>query len=147
MSTGTVKMFTRAELSWDDKQIDWVDDTIKAALVLDTWTPNQNTDDYWSDVSSHEASGAGYTAGGATLSGKSTSQSGNYIRFFCSDIVWAASSIASVTKVVFYKDTGSAATSPLICYAVLSAAETSASGNFTIDVDGTNGLFYKQTLT
>jgi hypothetical protein len=141
MATGTFKLFSRAGLSWDDKQIDWVADNIKWALMLNTWTPNQDTDDYWSDISGFEASGTGYTAGGQLAAGKSVSQSGNVLRFFCSDVVWSASSIANVTRVVCYKDTGMAATSPLIGWATLSGAETSASGNFTIDVDGTNGVF------
>lgn len=39
----------------------------KLALLKSTYTPDLTSDEFWSTVSSHEASGAGYTAGGKTL--------------------------------------------------------------------------------
>jgi hypothetical protein len=42
--------------------------TVKLALVASTYTPNQDTDDAWADVSANEiANGNGYTTGGYTL--------------------------------------------------------------------------------
>jgi hypothetical protein len=51
--------------------INWASDTIKIALMASGYTPNLATDVHWSDISSHETSGTGYTAGGATLGSKS----------------------------------------------------------------------------
>ncbi len=53
-----------------NKEIDWDTDVIKVALVTSSYTPAQDTHDYWDDVSANEASGTGYTAGGATLGSK-----------------------------------------------------------------------------
>lgn len=146
--TGTVKLFTKSDEAWDDKQIDWVADTIHAALLLSSWTPNQNTNQYWSDINSHEVTGTtGYTANGQALTGKSVTQVSNIRRYFCDDIVWASSTIPNAARVAFFKWTGSAATSPLIGYAVLSGSESSVTANMTIDVDGTNGLFTKTHAT
>lgn len=46
--------------------IDWLSDTIKCMLCTSTYTPNLDTHKYKSDVT-NEASGTGYSAGGATL--------------------------------------------------------------------------------
>jgi hypothetical protein len=46
--------------------IDLAADTMKVALVSATYTPNQGTHVFFSDVT-NEVTGTGYTAGGATL--------------------------------------------------------------------------------
>lgn len=51
-----------------NKEVDYDTDTIKGALV--TGYTFSGTDAHWSDVSSHEVTGTGYTAGGATLASK-----------------------------------------------------------------------------
>lgn len=48
-------------------KINFTSDTIKVALLTSSYTPNFGTNVHWSDVSTFETSGAGYTAGGATL--------------------------------------------------------------------------------
>ncbi len=50
--------------------IDLDSDTIKLALVTSSYTPDTDTHDFWNDVNSNEASGTGYSAGGATLANK-----------------------------------------------------------------------------
>jgi hypothetical protein len=47
--------------------IDLDSDTIKIALVTSSYTPNKDTHDFWDDIVANEASGTGYSAGGATL--------------------------------------------------------------------------------
>ncbi len=42
-------------------------DTLKMALLGSGYTPNLTADNHWSDISSHEITGTGYTAGGVTL--------------------------------------------------------------------------------
>ncbi len=48
-------------------QINLTSDTLKMALLGSGYTPNLTTDQHFSDVNSHEVTGAGYTAGGVTL--------------------------------------------------------------------------------
>src|SRR4051812_40307058 len=38
--------------------------TLKMSIVTASYTPNQNTHDFWDDVSANEVTGTGYTAGG-----------------------------------------------------------------------------------
>jgi hypothetical protein len=51
--------------------INLLGDTIKCALLSSGYTPNLTGDVEFSDIRSHEISGAGYTAGGVTLTSKS----------------------------------------------------------------------------
>lgn len=46
-----------------NKEIDFEADTIKMAILSSSYTPAK-THNTWSDVSSNEVSGTGYTAGG-----------------------------------------------------------------------------------
>ncbi|MCC7208322.1 MAG: hypothetical protein IT323_13525 [Anaerolineae bacterium] len=51
--------------------IDYLSDTIKGALIANTYTPDRDAHDFWDDVVAHEVpNGNGYTTGGATLASK-----------------------------------------------------------------------------
>lgn len=115
--------------------ISWGSDTIKVALVASGYTPNQDTHDFFNDVT-NEVSGAGYTAGGATLASKtSTYNSGtNTQNLDAADVTWAASTITARYAVI-YKSTGTASTSPLIAYIDFDGDVVSTAGNFTITWD------------
>jgi len=41
--------------------------SVKVALLTASYTPNLNTDTFWGDISAAEATGTGYTSGGAAL--------------------------------------------------------------------------------
>lgn len=58
------------ETSGETNAVDYLSDTIKIALLGAGYTPNLDTHEFFSDVSAQEVSGAGYTAGGATLASK-----------------------------------------------------------------------------
>ena len=122
-------------------KVNWTGDTIKAALATGSYTPNQDTHDYWNDVSANElASGSGYTTGGVTLGTKTrTYDTGsNTVRLDAADSAWTFSASVSFRYVVIYKDTGVASTSPLLGYADLTA--TTLSGTYTLQWDGTDGV-------
>lgn len=107
-------------------------DTIKVALVTSSYTPDQDAHDFFDDVT-NEVSGTGYSAGGNTLASQAVSQDNtdNEAVFDASDTNWASSTITARGAVV-YKSTGTASTSPLICYFDFGSDQTSSSGNFTI---------------
>ena len=94
-------------------------DTIKIALVNSTYTAVadavKHTHEYWSDVVANEVTGTGYTAGGATLSGKASGSSGTTYTFDAADVSWPNSTVTA-TGAVIYKSSGVATTSPLIAY-------------------------------
>lgn len=124
-----------------NKEVDWDSDTIKVALLSSSYTPNQDSDDYWNDVSSYEVTGTGYTAGGATLANKSlTYTSGtNVTKFDADDVSWTSSTITARYAVI-YDSTGTASTSALIGYVDFGSNQSSSSGTFSIVWDSA-GIF------
>ena len=124
-----------------DGSIDFVNDTIKVALLTNAYTPNIDNDEYWDDVSTHEVSGTGYTAGGQALSSKTTvknttSDEGVYDG---ADVTWAASTITARYGVI-YKSTGTASTSALVCYIDFDVDKTTSASDFVI-AWGASGIF------
>lgn len=115
-----------------DGSIDLDTDTIKLALVTSSYTPDQDTHDFFDDVT-NEVTGTGYTAGGATLTTKAVTQdnTNNKGVFDADDVTWSTSTITARAGVL-YKSTGTASTSALICYIDFGADKTSAGGNFTV---------------
>lgn len=118
-----------------DGTIDLDTDTINIALVTSSYTAAA-TDDKWSDVSANEVTGTGYTAKGITLSGVSVSADGgdNEGVFDANDVTWSSSTITARGAVVF-KDTGTASTSPLVCYIDFTSDKSSSANDFTITFD------------
>jgi hypothetical protein len=120
-----------------NKEVDWDTDTIKVALTTSSYTPNQDTHDYFNDVT-NEVSGTGYTAGGNTLASKTITydDANNVIVLDAADTTWASSTITARYAVV-YASTGTASTSPLIGYVDFGSDQSSTNGNFTITWDST----------
>lgn len=141
----TAKLYGLAYANFKAAGINWASDTIKCALVTSSYTPNQDTHDFWDDVSANEASGSGYTAGGATLAGKSVTYdaASNEVRLLADDVSWDPSTVTARYGVV-YKDTGNAATSRLISYVDFGQDESSVGANFEIAWAG--GIVAKTTL-
>lgn len=117
-----------------NKEIDYDTDTIKVALLTSAYTPDQANDDYWSDISAHEASGTGYTAGGATLASKTIAEASNVVTLDAADVTWSNSTITARYAVV-YDATGTDTTSALICFVDFGADVSSAGGDFKITWD------------
>lgn len=123
-----------------NKEIDWDTDTIKVALLTNAYTPNQDTHDYFDDVSSNEvAATGGYSAGGNTLANKTiTYDSGtNVIKLDADDVTWSTSTITARYAVVYDASPATNATRPLIGYVDFGSDQSSSSGNFTITWDAT----------
>ena len=120
-----------------NKEVDWDTDTIKVALTTSSYTPNQDTHDYFNDVT-NEVTGTGYTAGGNTLSSKTITydDANNVIVLDAADTTWASSTITARYAVV-YDSTGTSSTSALIGYVDFGSDQSSTNGNFTITWDAT----------
>ena len=99
-----------------NKEVDWDSDTIKVALLTSAYTPNQDTHDYYDDVSGSEVSGTGYSAGGNTLSSKTVTYdtATNVIVLDAADTTWASSTITARYAVVYDDSGATAASKPLI---------------------------------
>jgi hypothetical protein len=108
--------------------------TIHVALLANTYTPNQNSHSYFSDVLAHEVSGAGYTHLGTALSGKTCTCSAGVTKFDASDVEWTGSTITARYAVIFYNKSGDTdhTASLLIGYVDFGEDKTTVFGTFTI---------------
>lgn len=120
---------------------DWIGDTIKVALLDGTFTPDQDGQQFFSDVSAHEVAGAGYVAGGTALANKTRvyDAPSNTSTLSADNIAWANATF-SCRYAVVYKDTGNPATAPLLGYIDLGAVQTVGGSTFTLAWSGT-GIF------
>jgi hypothetical protein len=123
-----------------NKEIDLDSDTVKVALATSSYTPNQDTHDYFNDIT-NEVTGTGYTAGGQALASKTVNYTSgtNTFTFDAADTVWGSSTITARYAII-YVDTGTPSTSPLIMYVDFGADVVSTSGNFTITWNA-SGIF------
>ncbi len=104
---------------YNGSPIDFDTDTIKVALLTNVYAPDATSDEFWSDISANEVSGNGYTAGGEALTAKTVTVNGTgVVTFDAADVVWfeGAAGFTNARYPVFYKDTGTPATSPLFVY-------------------------------
>lgn len=122
------------------RRVDWDADTIKVSLHTSTYTPNQDTHDFFNDAT-NEIAGTGYTAGGVALvtSAPVYDAASNTLRLDADDASWTTATFTCRIAVV-YKDTGTAATSPLLGWVDFGGDESVVSGTFTIQWDGTDGV-------
>jgi len=122
-----------------NKEVDWNSDTIKIALLSNSYTPDQDAHDYFDDVASFEVTGTGYTAGGNTLANATNSYNSatNVIILDADDVTWSSSTITARYAVVYNASPSTNATRPLIGYVDFGSDQSSSNGNFTITWDST----------
>lgn len=119
-----------------NKEIDLDSDTIKVMLCTSAYTPDQDAHRYKSSVTS-EVTGAGYTAGGATLTSVTAAYNAatNTFTFDAGDTSWPTSTITARYAVIYDATPASDATRPLICYVDFATDQVSAGAAFTIAWD------------
>lgn len=120
--------------------IDLESDTIKVAFMDPSYTPNIDTHVYYSDISASIASGStDQTLGSKAVTVDNTN---DRAEFDAADISVPNETISGGTDMmIVYKDTGVAATSPLICYIEFAEGTlTPISGTFAITINA-EGLF------
>lgn len=137
----TAKLYGSFPAKLANAEIDWDSDTIKVALTTSTYTPDQDTHDYFNDVT-NQVTGTGYTAGGATLASKTvTYTSGtNTQTFDAADVTWSSSTITARYAVIYDATSGVSSTSALIGYVDFGADVVSSGGDFTIQWNA-SGIF------
>lgn len=131
------------------RRFDWVTDTIKVMLATSAYTPDQDAHDFRNDVTAVEvANGGGYTTGGVTLSGKSVTYASGTKRtqLKASNISWTITTSLTARYAIAYKDTGAAATDPLLGYSDFGSDQTVSAGTFGVDWDATDGVLYIEAL-
>lgn len=132
----TSKYYGKAFLSAFNKQIDWDSDTIKVMLCTSSYTPDQDTHQYKSDIT-NEISGTGYTAAGATLTSTTSTYTGgtNVIALDAADVSWTGSTLTARYAVVYDATPGTDATRPLISYVDFGVDVSTTAGTLTVTWD------------
>ena len=140
------KMYGNAPSKAFNGEIDWDTDTIKVSLHSNSYSPDQDNDEYYDDVG-NEVSGTGYTAGGATLASKANTytNSTNVTKLDAADVVWSSVTV-TCRYAVIYKDTGTPSTSPLIGYIDFGEDIENVAGDLTLEWD-TGGIFAFKVAT
>ena len=136
--------FKRALLGGTGGPIDFDADSFKVMLVDNTYRglsdATKKGHDFINDVSGNEIAGTGYTAGGLALSGASIASDGaDGYKVTFTNPAWNSSTIQAYGA-VWYKDTGTPSTSPVMFFSDFGGAITSTNGTFTITIPG-GGLF------
>lgn len=126
-------LYGKVCLSLTNKEIDLDTDTIKVALTTSSYTPNQDTEDYFNDIT-NEVTGTAYSAGGATLGSKTVTYTGgsNTFVFDAADTQWATSTITARNAIIYDASPGSDSTRPLIGYQASSVDIVTSAGNLDI---------------
>jgi hypothetical protein len=108
-------------------------DTIKVSAHTNTYAPNQDTHDFFDDLT-NEVTGTNYTAGGATLGSVTVTRATGTVTFDAADVVWTQSGagFSTARKFVVYKSTGSGPTSRLFSVVTADADVGNVTGDLTI---------------
>lgn len=121
--------------------IDLDTDTIKVMIVTSTYTFS-DAHDFINDASANEVTGTGYTAGGTAISGVTLALDGAVVEWVHNDIAWAqnAAGFANGRSYIWYKDTGTPSTSPVIMCMTEAADFGNVAGSLTLDGSATTGV-------
>ena len=112
--------------------INYVSDTIKVALVKNTYPQNLATDEFYSDISA-------YVIGTPQTLGSKTTSAGV---FDAGDVTYTAVTAGDTLEgVVIYKDTGVAGTSPLLAYIDTITGFPLATNGGDITIQWDNGAY------
>lgn len=122
----------------------WVDNStdIKMALLTSSHTTNIDSQQFFSDINSNEASGTGYTAGGQSVANVATNQdnTNDQGELTFDDVIWdATGGSLSAQYAVLYDDTGTASTSQILAIEDFGSEQTANDANFTVRDDDQDG--------
>lgn len=114
--------------------IDFDTDTFKAMLVTSTYSPNKDTHTKRSDVT-NEASGTGYTAGGATVTCSVTKDTANdRVDISFTSPSWSSSTITARALVIYKSRGGASSADELVAYVDNGSDASSTNGTFTFNI-------------
>lgn len=130
---------TTFDLDWYDEglhhladgSIDPDADTLKVMLTTSSYAPNLATHDFRNDVT-NEVVGAGYVAGGRTLTNVTVYVSASKVYIDADPVSWNPSTLTVRAAVVYKARGGAASADELLCIASWDEDLITASSNFAI---------------
>jgi len=110
----------------------YLTETMNVFLVTSTYTVDVDAHTMFSNIT-NEVVGTGYTANGAALASKTSTQDNTNNRgvMDAADVTWSASTITARAAGIMQWTT-TASTSELVCYIDFGADKSSSSSDFTI---------------
>lgn len=129
------------ETAGETRAVDILSDSIKVSLHTSSYVPNQDTHEFFSDLT-NEVVGAGYSAGGVVLATKTWVYTAgtNTMTFDADDAAWPGSTITARFGVVYDDTPVGAGNKILIGYIDFGVDQATAGGTFTIQFN-TSGIF------
>lgn len=112
---------------------------VKVALCTVTYSPNQDTHNDFADIT-NEVVGAGYAAGGATLTTKAVTYASRVTKFDADDVEWTESTITARYAIVYDSEPVAEGDECLICWIDFGEDKSSVDGTFKITFAG-GGIF------
>ena len=148
MPAGAWTVYGLAKEALLEGRIDLDTDNFSIFLATSGYTPSNNADDTYSDVSGSEvAAGSGYTTGGNALVSPTVTHSAGTVTFDAADPTWASATFTAKYAVIARRAGVSlVAGDLLLCYSNLDTgggSVTGGGGAFTIQLNA-SGIF---TLT
>lgn len=140
----TAVPFGQSHKNLGKAMFDFTSHTFKIMLTSSSYTPDPDTHEFKNDVT-NEIAGTGYTAGGATLAGLTWLYDAPNDRctLDCTTPVWTAATFTA-RRAVIYRDTGTAATSPLLSYVDFGQNVSPSGTDFTITFG--DGIYHIKTV-
>lgn len=135
-------VYTKFKVQNADGAFNLGSDTLKLMLLNSGYTPNQDTDQFYSDISGSEITGTGYTAGGKALTTVVVNEddTNHRMKLTADNVAWATASFTARYAVLY----DSTVANRLIALYDFGSNQTVTGGTFTVAWDATNGVL---TLT
>ncbi len=115
--------------------MDWLGGDIAATLHTSSYTPNQDTHDYFNDLTNQLSTANGYTnedgtGTGLLLGTKVNTNTNNVIKYDAADEVWTSSGAGFTARIRVLSDVTSnvTTTDPVICWMDFGADATASGG-------------------
>lgn len=114
-------------------RVDFVTDTMKCSLHTSTYTPAQDTDNYWDDAT-NEVTSTNYTTKGVTLTTPALTYTAgtNVVKFDADDAAWTTVTFTTRYAVVWKDSAGASSTDHLFSYVDFGGDQTVSAGNFSV---------------
>lgn len=129
----------QAQKQWDGSApIVWSSGTMKVALTTSTFAPNNDTHDFFNDVT-NEITGTGYTSGGFTLGTKTSTYdtATDQARLSAANVVQASSTFTTRIAVLWNDTAGASSTDPVVGWVDFITDQSPSNGTFQITWDAT----------
>lgn len=140
MAEGDITFYNGAKAQISESPINWDTDTIKCSLMASAYTPDIDTHDFWDDISASEAANANYVQKTLTCTTPTVDTVNDWAEYDeTTNPTWSSLGAGDLACAVVWKDTGTPATSPLICYMEIVATQPNG-GDYQITWHA-NGIF------